>query len=160
VGGTIQNAQSNTSVALYLDPGSYLTQVSAAITSNQGTGMSVGAGASWQPATGFALQGSGYQESSVAQPSADPRTAALRIPRAGHRAVALPDGRILVSGGTSQNLVLLSEIYDPSNGLFSLVAPDSHPRTGATATVLTDGSVVLAGGVNGTEVTALELIQP
>ena len=54
----------------------------------------------------------------------------LRLPRAMHEAVPLPDGRVLIYGGVSDNrglfwtgdsAVACGEIYDPGQGTFTLV---------------------------------------
>ncbi len=78
----------------------------------------------------------------------------LLQPRAVHRATALPDGSVLITGGCTapgcggfedgQD----SEIYRPGSGVVS--GPRTvTPRASGTATLLHDGRVLLAGGYPG-----------
>jgi N-acetylneuraminic acid mutarotase len=58
-----------------------------------------------------------------------------------------------------------SEIYDPSNGRFSLTGPLIFDRSGQTATLLSDGRVLVAGGRNlsnsaGVYLSAAEIYDP
>lgn len=66
-------------------------------------------------------------------------------------ATALPDGRVLVTGGYGgphDTMLASAELYDPSTGRFSPAAPFYSPRFSHTATLLGDGSVLIAGGGN------------
>jgi galactose oxidase-like protein len=68
-------------------------------------------------------------------------------PRSDHGAVALSDGRVLVTGGNYNNRLLRSsEIYDPATNEWAAVAPLPKPRTQFSMAVLPDGSVLVAGG--------------
>ncbi len=73
---------------------------------------------------------------------------AMHVPRQGHCASLLPDGRVLITGGMDQNGAVLSsaELYDPATGTFALAPPMSIARFEHTATVLPDGKVLIAGG--------------
>jgi hypothetical protein len=78
-------------------------------------------------------------------------TGTMAQARYGHTATPLPDGRILIAGGTTPDLpdtdVSTSlEIYDPATGAFTLAGTMLRPRSHHTATLLTDGRVLLAGG--------------
>ncbi len=74
------------------------------------------------------------------------------IDRSSPVAVALPDGRALLAGGTTPNAVgeyipgASAELYDPSTNAWTATAPMSAPRALASATVLRDGRVLVAGG--------------
>jgi hypothetical protein len=67
----------------------------------------------------------------------------LTRPRTGHTATLLPDGRVLVLGGTSVTPI---ESFDPVTATFTVVGDTGVPRTGHTTTVLSDGRVLIAGG--------------
>jgi Galactose oxidase, central domain len=87
----------------------------------------------WDPATGtFALTGS------------------LSVPRAGHTATLLRDGRVLVVGretdGYGLEQAAYAEVWDPTTGSFSQTGPLVHPRNRHSATLLPDGTVLIAGG--------------
>src|SRR5205823_660423 len=76
--------------------------------------------------------------------------AGLAVPRTGHTATALSDGRILITGGRDDagNLVAASEIFDPETQTSSASATLNTARVDHTATVLADGRVLVAGGSN------------
>lgn len=64
---------------------------------------------------------------------------------------ALPNGRILVAGGTRTGptgaaYIATSALYDPSTGSWHAAAAMPHPRGNHTATLLADGRVLVAGG--------------
>lgn len=71
--------------------------------------------------------------------------------RFGHTATLLPDGRVLIAGGTTPDLQntdvsSLVEIYDPATQRFTTVGQMIRPRSRHTATLLGDGTVLFAGG--------------
>ena len=79
--------------------------------------------------------------------------------RRSHAAALLPDGTLLVTGGSDQGqddgteaAVELdsTELYNPAVGLWELGPPLDQKRTTHTATVLENGAVLLAGGVDDT----------
>ena len=72
----------------------------------------------------------------------------LAVPRTGHTATALSDGRILITGGRDAdgNLVAASEIFDPETQTSSASATLNTARVDHSATVLADGRVLVAGG--------------
>jgi hypothetical protein len=71
----------------------------------------------------------------------------LHTARADHTATRLPDGRVLVVGGSGVAPGPLgdAEIYDPATSTW-VTLPGAAPRRAHTATLLPDGRVLLAGG--------------
>jgi len=119
--------------------------------------------ARWQPAVsllpdGRVLVTGGSHSEGLMAPAEiyDPRTdrwsyaGDLQIPRYGHSATPLADGRILFAGGVDDaffvSSVGRSELYVASEGRFVLVPRASLPRADHSATLLPDGSVVISGG--------------
>lgn len=65
----------------------------------------------------------------------------------------LPDGRILVVGGTATSGGLGTRnvtAFDPATGTWQTLAPMNHPRWYPTATTLADGRVLVTSGANTT----------
>jgi hypothetical protein len=59
----------------------------------------------------------------------------------------LPDGKVLVTGGTASKYPISSaELYDPSANTWTLTGNMTIGRYAHTATLLTDGTVLVAGG--------------
>ena len=75
-------------------------------------------------------------------------TGALTVGRAGATASLLPDGRVLLAGGTPAPgaAVPVAEIWDPATGVWSLAPSMATPRAYHTATTLADGKVLVVGG--------------
>jgi N-acetylneuraminic acid mutarotase len=73
----------------------------------------------------------------------------MNIPRSGHQATLLMDGRVLVSGGSDHDgqAIGRTEIYNPISGTWSLRQANIIPRLGHAAALLHDGRVLVAGGV-------------
>jgi large repetitive protein len=75
--------------------------------------------------------------------------------RSWHTATLLPDGRVLIAGGSSgadaatgaATALSSAEIYDPRTRTFT-AAGEMSARYSATATLLNSGKVLIAGGVN------------
>ena len=76
------------------------------------------------------------------------RIADMQYRRAAHTATALPDGRVLIIGGFSEeeDSPNGNEVYDPSARKFSSFSPLITPRHSHTATLLPDGKVLIVGG--------------
>lgn len=80
-------------------------------------------------------------------------TGSLLGPRRDYATVTLPDGRILIIGGSTLQSAGWSdltgiEIYDPTAGTYSLAGAMNIARTDCAAVLLTDGKVFIAGGMN------------
>ncbi|MCE3555574.1 Kelch-like protein 17 [Pseudonocardia sp. RS11V-5] len=76
----------------------------------------------------------------------------LQVARWDHSAVALPDGSVLVAGGTAvrsgQSVRALASVerWDPTTGKWTSVAPMTDARTGHPAVLLDNGHVLVVGG--------------
>ncbi len=76
----------------------------------------------------------------------------MAIHRSAHKATALSDGRVLITGGrnTAGIVIADAEIFDSNTGESSAVAPMGTARVDHTATLLKDGRVLITGGSNAT----------
>jgi hypothetical protein len=72
----------------------------------------------------------------------------MTVGRANHTATMLPNGLVLIAGGTSNGGQSLAsaELYDPSAGNFTAIAGMTVARSYHTATMLPNGLVLIAGG--------------
>jgi len=78
-------------------------------------------------------------------------TGSLNVPRSGHTATLLPDGRVLVAGGrstsnTGVDTLDSAEIYDAVTGLWTVTGTLGKPRVGHAAMLLPSGKLLVAGG--------------
>ena len=74
-------------------------------------------------------------------------TRSMATARTGHTATLLPNGKVLVVGGSDGDHALASaESYDPVAGAFTSAGSMSKARDGNTATPLPDGRVLICGG--------------
>jgi sugar lactone lactonase YvrE len=104
---------------------------------------------------GRALLAGGSGDSTAADlynPATGAWTAAqpLHQGRDQHAAVALADGRVLVSGGYAAGApVNTAEIYDPALNTWTTAAPMGSVRAWHHQALLPDGRVLAAGGIDG-----------
>ena len=76
----------------------------------------------------------------------------MSVPRAGHVAIALLDGRVLVAGGwTGQDATASAEVYDPATGQWTAVGDMTDARESLMAVPLADGRVLMTGGSGGAD---------
>gem|GEM_PF-2227181 len=75
-------------------------------------------------------------------------TGGLNVARAFHTMTLLPNGKVLVVGGSDafDALVSSAETYDPATGTWTTVAALGTGRASHTATLLPNGKVLVAGG--------------
>ena len=73
----------------------------------------------------------------------------MSLPRAGHRAELLRDGRVLITGGitTGGRVTATCEFFDPATRTFVPAPSMGAPRAGHAMTVLGNGRVLVSGGV-------------
>jgi hypothetical protein len=83
-------------------------------------------------------------------------TGGMTTPRAGHSATLLPDGRVLIAGGSSS---FSAELYDPSTGIFTATGGMVSPVNG-TAVLLANGRVLIAHDSTAPSPTLAELYDP
>jgi hypothetical protein len=73
-------------------------------------------------------------------------TGSMHMVRGGHTATLLQNGKVLVAGGSYDDVLDSAELYDPATETWSLTGSLLEGRTEHTATLLQDGKVLIAGG--------------
>ncbi|NOJ91413.1 hypothetical protein HMI51_00395 [Corallococcus coralloides] len=85
----------------------------------------------------------------------------LRRSRAESAAVVLPSGKVLVSGGYSdEDYLAAAELYDPATGTWELTGSMATRRARHSLRLLPNGKVLALGGVNGQVLSSAELYDP
>lgn len=78
-------------------------------------------------------------------------TGTMTAPRIRHTMVLLKSGLVLSAGGISCSNCNVqtntAEVYDPTSGQWTAVAPMNQTRANHTATLLPDGRILVAGGI-------------
>ncbi len=75
----------------------------------------------------------------------------MSVPRAGHTATSLADGRVLIVGGypgEGRGPLASAELFDPVSNEFLPTGDMAQGRGSHTATALDDGRVLIVGGVS------------
>jgi len=156
-GGTTQNDSTTSTCELY-DPaanvwtftGSTIGESGVSVLLNGGQVLATTPSQQYDPATGVWTQTTGQ----------------LNIDRINNTLTVLADGRVLTAGGCTTvstcELVLQSEVYDPTTQIWSLDASMHVARESASATLLPDGRVLVAGGFGAgfAQLTSAELYAP
>ena len=76
-------------------------------------------------------------------------TGSLNSGRFSHTATLLPNGKVLIAGGTTPSAYVASaELYDPASGIWTVTGNLAVPRISHTATLLPNGKVLVAAGFN------------
>jgi sugar (pentulose or hexulose) kinase len=74
-----------------------------------------------------------------------------------HTATKLPNGKVLIAGGSDGSTTLASaELYDPATGTWSGTGSMGAARHAHTATLLPNGKVLVSGGYNGGALSSAE----
>jgi Kelch motif/Galactose oxidase, central domain len=103
---------------------------------------------------GSSATGPGLAAAELFDPATGAWTATGKMtePRWGHSAALLPDGSVLVAGGTAVRFgqttkaLRSAERYDPDTGKWTAVADMTDARSDHTAVPLTGGAVLVCGG--------------
>src|SRR5438445_139535 len=125
----------------------------------------------WAPASSIAQARAGADNPSGIRRSLetfDPATGSfssaglLSSRRKDHAAALLPDGRVLLVGGSNGTATLAStDVFNPKDNTVSRGPNLSSGRSGASATTLLNGNVLVAGGSNGsTDLASAEVYDP
>jgi hypothetical protein len=84
----------------------------------------------------------------------------LNFARRDHRAVLLPNGKVLVTGGLNSSRLSSAELYDPATGAWTITGSLRDQRNAFIATLLPNGKVLVAGGHDFGNISSAELYDP
>jgi hypothetical protein len=87
------------------------------------------------------------------------RTGSMATPRYGPAAALLPNGRVLIAGGSLSGPIKSAELFDPATSTFEPTAPMAVARLGCAVAALGDGRVLFAGGSSDQPLASAELYQ-
>ena len=81
------------------------------------------------------------------------QTNSLNIPRADASSISLPNGKVLITGGSDEDLLNVKaykscELYDPINNTWEEVAPMARERRAHLTVISGSGKVYVIGGFN------------
>lgn len=87
------------------------------------------------------------------------RAADMEVPRAGHTATLLRDGKVLLAGGDLSGTS--AELFDPVSNSTTFTGSMEHSRSGHCAVLLDSGKVLVVGGADSVSaVASAELYDP
>jgi len=89
-------------------------------------------------------------------------TGSMSVARASHIAELLPDGKVLIAGGSNYyNYLNTAEIYDPSTGQFTPAGNMTTGRAhGIASARLPNGKILVTGGYIGSYLKSAEIFDP
>ena len=103
----------------------------------------------------------GLMPAAAQLPNTFANTGSLAAARVVHTATLLPNGKVLVAGGSGNSGFFASaELYDPASGTWTATGSLAAARQTHTATLLPNGKVLVTGGLNGSNLTSAELYDP
>jgi hypothetical protein len=103
--------------------------------------------AQWKEAVEFASIGVDPRKAPVAAGTLRP-VGPMLAARNSHTATLLPDGKVLIAGGSDRSAALASaELFDPATGSFVGTGSMTTPRAAHEATLLASGKVLITGGL-------------
>ena len=77
----------------------------------------------------------------------------MSVPRCGHTATLLPNGKVMVAGGANYRTYFNSaEVYDPATNKWSVTGSMARTRYGHSAALLQNGKVLVTGPDPSTEI--------